>query len=96
MSEKNIEKKLDLILKQIESIKDNLIARGYILDDIEDQEMYQRAKEVILKTGRASSSLLQRQLKIGYARAARLMDELEDEGIIGSGSGAKPRKVLKI
>lgn len=95
MSEKNIEKKLDLILKQIESIKDSLIAKGHINDDREDKEVYQRAKEVVVEAGKASTALLQRKLKIGYAHASRIMGELEDEGIIGPGTGAKPRKVLK-
>lgn len=52
------------------------------------------AKEVILQAGKASASLLQRRLKIGYARAARLLDLLEAAGFIGPGEGAKPREVL--
>lgn len=52
------------------------------------------AKDVILQAGKASASLLQRRLKVGYARAARLLDLLEAEGFIGPGDGAKPREVL--
>ncbi|MDP3985730.1 MAG: DNA translocase FtsK [bacterium] len=52
------------------------------------------AKDVILQAGKASASLLQRRLKVGYARAARLLDLLEAEGFIGPGDGAKPREIL--
>jgi len=52
------------------------------------------AKEVVAQAGKASASLLQRRLKIGYARAARLLDLLEERGIIGPGEGAKPREVF--
>jgi len=51
------------------------------------------AKEVVAQAGKASASLLQRRLKVGYARAARLLDLLEERGIIGPGEGAKPREV---
>lgn len=48
----------------------------------------------VVEAGQASTSSLQRRLKLGYARAARMMDELEQMGVIGSYEGAKPRKVL--
>ncbi len=63
-------------------------------DSGDDDEMYELAKEAILEAGKASTSYLQRKLKLGYARAARLMDMLEDRGIIGPSDGAKPREVL--
>ena len=50
---------------------------------------------VVIEAGRASTSYLQRKLKLGYARAARLMDKLEERGVIGPGDGAKPREVLE-
>lgn len=53
------------------------------------------AKEEIIRAGKASASLLQRRLKVGYARAARLLDLLEEEGFIGPSDGAKPREILK-
>lgn len=53
----------------------------------------EQATEVIRETGKASASLLQRRLSIGYARAARILDELEEEGIIGPANGAKPREI---
>jgi DNA segregation ATPase FtsK/SpoIIIE-like protein len=66
-------------------------------DDAEggdDDTMYEEAREVVVKAGRASTSFLQRRLRVGYSRAARLMDLLEERGIIGPGDGAKPREIL--
>jgi len=62
-------------------------------EDIDD-ELYEQAEEVITRAGKASASYLQRRLRVGYARAARLLDMLEARGIIGPGEGAKPREVL--
>ncbi|MDO8493612.1 MAG: DNA translocase FtsK [bacterium] len=61
----------------------------------EDDEMYEEAKELVIKIGKASSSLLQRKLKLGYARAARIIDLLEEKGVIGPGDGARPREVYQ-
>jgi S-DNA-T family DNA segregation ATPase FtsK/SpoIIIE len=58
-----------------------------------DDELFESAKEIVIQSKKASASLLQRRLKVGYARAARLIDALEAEGIIGPGDGAKPRDV---
>ncbi|MBU4000237.1 DNA translocase FtsK [Patescibacteria group bacterium] len=63
---------------------------GGIIDD----EMYEEAKEVVVRAQKASASLLQRRLRVGYARAARLLDLLEEAGIIGPADGAKPRQIL--
>lgn len=62
-------------------------------NDDADDDMYGEAKEVVVLAGKASASLLQRRLRVGYARAARLLDILEEKGIIGPGDGAKPREV---
>ncbi len=61
----------------------------------EEDELLPQAREVVIKAGRASATLLQRYLRIGYARAARLLDLLEKEGTIGPADGARPRRVLK-
>lgn len=59
-----------------------------------DEDYVERAMEVAVNAGQLSTSMLQRKLKLGYARAARIMDELEDMGVIGPSEGAKPRRVL--
>jgi S-DNA-T family DNA segregation ATPase FtsK/SpoIIIE len=59
-----------------------------------DDELLEEAKVVIIRAQKASASLLQRRLRVGYARAARLLDLLEEQGVIGPGDGAKPRDVL--
>lgn len=64
-------------------------------DGEDDDEMYEEARQCVIEAGRASTSYLQRKLKLGYARAARLMDKLEERGVIGPGDGAKPREVLE-
>lgn len=56
--------------------------------------MLPAAVEVILETGQASVSMLQRRLKLGYARAARIVDEMEEKGIVGPFQGSKPRTIL--
>lgn len=59
-----------------------------------DDDLYEQAKEIVVSSRKASTSYLQRRLKIGYSRAARLIDILEERGVIGAGDGAKPREVL--
>lgn len=63
-------------------------------EDGEDDDKYDEAKEVVLQAGKASTSFLQRKLGIGYSRAAKLMDMLEERGVIGPQSGSKPREVI--
>jgi S-DNA-T family DNA segregation ATPase FtsK/SpoIIIE len=60
----------------------------------DDDELYEEARATVVGAGKASTSYLQRKLRIGYARAARLMDMLEERGVISEGSGAKPRDVI--
>lgn len=62
-------------------------------DDEYDDELLNEAVEIVREAQKASASLLQRRLRVGYARAARLLDIMEDKGIIGPGEGAKPREV---
>jgi S-DNA-T family DNA segregation ATPase FtsK/SpoIIIE len=63
-------------------------------DDGDD--LLEEAKQEVMRAGKASASLLQRRLRVGYARAARLLDLLEQQGIIGPGDGAKPREVFGV
>jgi S-DNA-T family DNA segregation ATPase FtsK/SpoIIIE len=65
---------------------------GGVSDDCDP--LYSEAKEAILAAGKASASFLQRRLKVGYARAARLLDILEEMGVVGPAEGSKPREVL--
>jgi S-DNA-T family DNA segregation ATPase FtsK/SpoIIIE len=59
-----------------------------------EDELLSEAKEVVIQAGKASASLLQRRLRVGYARAARLLDVLEEQGVVGPADGAKPREVF--
>ena len=59
-----------------------------------DDDLYEQAREEVVRAGKASTSYIQRKLRVGYARAARLMDVLEERGVIGPADGAKPREVL--
>ncbi|MBI4136064.1 MAG: hypothetical protein HY481_00725 [Candidatus Vogelbacteria bacterium] len=64
-------------------------------DEDNNDELYDEARAIVVATGKASASYLQRRLKIGYARAARLLDFLEERGVIGPGEGAKARQVYE-
>lgn len=61
----------------------------------DDDDLYEDARMIVIEAGKASTSYLQRRLKVGYARAARLIDMLEERSVIGPGDGAKPREVLE-
>lgn len=62
-------------------------------EDSDDDDLYEDAKEAVLEAGKASTSYLQRRLRIGYSRSARLIDMLEENGVIGPADGASPRVV---
>ncbi len=72
----------------------NEVLDDYVGDGEDDDEMLEEAIAVVKEAKKASASLLQRRLKVGYARAARLLDIMESKGIIGPGDGAKPREVF--
>jgi len=63
-------------------------------DSVEKDPIFDKAVELVLHTGQASASYLQRKLKLGYARAARVIDQMEQEGIVGPSEGSKPREIL--
>ena len=60
----------------------------------DEDEMIEEAIDVIMDCRQASTSMLQRRLKLGYARAARIIDQIEERGIIGPSEGSKPRQIL--
>lgn len=64
-------------------------------NDDEDDDLYEDARMIVIEAGKASTSYLQRKLGIGYARAAKLIDMLEERHVIGAGNGARPRDVLE-
>ena len=109
ISENEIDRLVEWINKSSQTMETNGLAdalEGFIaesssqeqisLETLEEEEdiLYPEAYEVVVKAGKASASLLQRRLRIGYARAARLLDLLEARGVIGKGEGAKPREVF--
>ncbi len=65
------------------------------VDGNDDDDLYEDAKQTVIETGKASTSFLQRKLGVGYARAARLIDMMEERGVVGPGNGSKPREVLQ-
>ncbi|RMG68946.1 MAG: DNA translocase FtsK [Calditrichaeota bacterium] len=69
-------------------------ASAKAMRESEQDELFEKAKEIVIRHQQGSISLLQRKLKIGYARAARLIDELEEAGVVGPGQGSKARDVL--
>ena len=64
-------------------------------DGDDGDDLYEDARMIVIEAGKASTSYLQRRLKVGYSRAARLIDMLEERSVIGPGDGAKPREVLE-
>lgn len=74
---------------------DNSIFSASIDGGGEDDDLYEDARQTVIESGKASTSFLQRKLGVGYARAAKLIDMLEERGIVGPGNGAKPREVLE-
>jgi S-DNA-T family DNA segregation ATPase FtsK/SpoIIIE len=59
-----------------------------------EDELYEQAREMVTESGRASTSFIQRYLGVGYSRAAKLLDMLEENGVVGPANGAKPREIL--
>ena len=99
VSDKEVKKVVDYLRKarEAEYNEEIVVDRGPSIKTVgseRDDELYEEAKEVIIQAGKASASLLQRRLRIGYARAARLLDILEGQGVVGPADGAKPRKVF--
>ena len=96
ISEKNpISESVDADQSSTLSLEDGESKNGMPseFDDLEEDELLPEARAVVFQAKKASASLLQRRLSVGYARAARLLDIMEDMGLISPGDGAKPREV---
>jgi DNA segregation ATPase FtsK/SpoIIIE, S-DNA-T family len=84
----------------VDEIAEDDIFSGVVADNAmsnengANDELYEEARDLVIESGKASTSLLQRRLRLGYARAARLIDMLEERGVVGPGEGAKPREIL--
>lgn len=76
-------------------VTENDLANGSSSDSNEGDPLFEEAKALVLETQKASASMIQRRLSVGFNRATRLMDELEEAGVIGPAEGTKPRKVLQ-
>lgn len=106
ISEEEVKKVVKYLSKNYDSSDDAIVltdsnGRNSIFEtslgddeDADDDELYEEAREVVISAGKASSSYLQRKLKVGYARAARLIDMLEERGVVSSQEGSRPREVL--
>jgi len=97
ISDKEIEKITDFIKAQrqpeyVEEIMD--VHQKPTFKKFEKDEMYEEAVKMVLQTRQASVSMLQRRLALGYSRAARMVDMMEAEGIVGPFQGSKPREIL--
>lgn len=74
---------------------DGIFSASLDSDANDEDDLYEDARQTVLEAGKASTSYIQRKLRVGYARAARLMDMLEERGVIGPADGSKPREVLE-
>ena len=61
-----------------------------------DDPLYEKALDIVIQAGKASASYIQRRLSIGYNRAARLVEEMEERGIVGPANGSKPREIIHV
>jgi S-DNA-T family DNA segregation ATPase FtsK/SpoIIIE len=97
VTDAEIEKVVSFIKSQAEPVYDEEILKEQqksTLTNTEKDELYDQAVRTVMESNQASVSILQRRLRLGYTRAARIIDTMEQEGLIGSFEGSKPRKIL--
>jgi len=98
IQDKEIERVVEFIRSQQEPIYDEDLIKEQekkaLHMDLEKDELFDEAVKLILESNHASVSILQRRMRLGYTRAARLIDMMEQEGIIGPFCGSKPREIL--
>ncbi len=107
ISEEEVKKVVEYLKKAyIDELPDTIELSGSIergggnlfgdsMEGSDDDDLYEDARATVMEAGKASTSYLQRKLGVGYARAAKLIDMLEERGVVGPGNGAKPREVLE-
>ncbi len=105
ISEDEVKRLVSFIAKNNNEMGDNIDISGddksdalfsaTLEDSGEEDDLYENAREVVVDAGKASTSYIQRKLRVGYSRAARLMDMLEDRGVIGPQNGSRPREILE-
>lgn len=107
ISEEEVKKVVEYLRKAyIDELPDTIELSGSIeknggglfsdsLEGGDDDDLYEDARATVIEAGKASTSYLQRKLGVGYARAAKLIDMLEERGVVGPGNGAKPREVIE-
>ena len=105
ISEKEVKKIIEWVSRETEGVgREDMEQNDLVLSaqegleggfaDTDEDPLYEEAKRVVVEAGKASASLLQRRLRVGYARAARLLDILEERGVVGPADGARPREVF--
>ncbi len=97
VSDKEIDRVVGFIKSQCQALYDEEILKQQQRSttvNTQKDELYDEAARLVMETGQASVSILQRRMRLGYTRAARLIDEMEQEGLIGSFEGSKPRRIL--
>lgn len=97
VSDKEIDKVVSFIRNQAEPVYDEEILQEKSktsIMDMEKDELYDEAVKVIMESGQASVSILQRRLRLGYTRAARIIDMMEQNGLVGPYEGSKPRRIM--
>jgi len=97
VSDREIEKVVNFIKSQAEPVYDEEILKEQQKSGLstgEKDELFEQAVRIIMESNQASVSILQRRLRLGYTRAARIIDTMEQEGLIGPFEGSKPRKIL--
>ena len=102
VSEAEIKRVVDFVKKQgkpnyemlQQRVKEVAEAAQATTEEGERDEFYQRAVELVQMNGQASTSFIQRRLRVGYNRAARMIEMMQEDGIVGAADGAKPRQVL--
>jgi S-DNA-T family DNA segregation ATPase FtsK/SpoIIIE len=102
VSEAEIKRVVEFIKKQgkpnygflAQRVKEVAEAEAASVEDSERDELYNRAVELVQMNGQASTSFIQRRLRVGYNRAARMIEMMQEDGIVGAADGSKPRQVL--